>query len=411
MTRLIAVFEFRSAVAKRSFWLVTILFPVLILALSLGTTLAGDMGAPSLEEALAPSGAPRGYVDEGGLIRELPPGVTADTLPSFATVGEAEAALGRGEVSGFYIIPADYVESGELTLVQGEFTPLSPDTGGPLMEYVVAYALTGDVATAAALVEPTPDVEVTALAGEGEPAGAAGDGAGSFQLVPFAVLFVLFFVITTSGGYLLQSVTREKENRTAEVLLVTVRPRQLMLGKVVGLGGVALVQIAVWVGGGLLVLSEVTGMVDLGELGVSGWLLFWLLAFLLLGYVAYGSILAALGTLVPSQREGGQFMFVVLLPLLVPLWFNYVLIDQSDGALALALSLFPLSAPVAMTTRLAAGDVPLWQPVVALAGLALTAYLFVLLGARVFSAGTLLSSESLSWQRLRSAVRTAVRTG
>ncbi|MEE4276073.1 MAG: hypothetical protein V2J16_09445, partial [Thermoleophilia bacterium] len=85
MTRLIAIFEFRSAVAKRSFWLVTVLFPVLILALSLGTTLAGDLGAPSLEEALAPTGAPRGYVDEAGLIRELPPGVTAKELPSFAT--------------------------------------------------------------------------------------------------------------------------------------------------------------------------------------------------------------------------------------------------------------------------------------------------------------------------------------
>jgi ABC-2 type transport system permease protein len=102
-------------------------------------------------------------------------------------------------------------------------------------------------------------------------------------------------------------------------------------------------------------------------------------------------------------------MFVVLLPLLLPVWFNFVLINEPEGTLALALSLFPLSAPVAMTARLAAGDVPLWQPVVALAGLALTAYLFVLLGARVFSAGTLLSSESLSWRRLRGAVRTALR--
>jgi ABC-2 type transport system permease protein len=81
------------------------------------------------------------------------------------------------------------------------------------------------------------------------------------------------------------------------------------------------------------------------------------------------------------------------------------LIEQPHGNLATTLSLFPLTAPVAMITRLVAGGIPLWQPVAGLVGLAVTAYLFVLLAARLFRADTLLSHASLNWQRLVKELR------
>lgn len=416
VTRLVASFEFKSTVARRSFWLMTFLFPLLILVLSFGNTLFGDLGEGTLEDALAPAAsAAQGYVDQAGLIEELPPDVPSQALVRFASLDAAAAALERGDISGYYVIPPDYVDTGALVLVQEEFQPLSSSAGGPLIEYVLDYALTSDVRVAAALVDPAPQVEVGvvgAAAAEGaQPSEDGSMGASASTIagsVPIGVAFVLFFVIVMSSSYLFQSVTREKENRTAEVLLVSVRPRDLMLGKIIGLGGAAFVQIVVWMGGSLLVLRRVVGIPDLASVGLTASLLLWLVAFLILGYVAYGSILTALGALVPSQREGSQLMFVVLVPLIVPLWLNFALIEDPEGALPVALSLFPLTAPVAMTTRLAAGYVPLWQPVIALAGLALTAYLFVLLGARVFRAGTLLSSESFSWRRARLAARGAL---
>ena len=150
----------------------------------------------------------------------------------------------------------------------------------------------------------------------------------------------------------------------------------------------------------LLVLYQYVGIPDLAAVGLSGSLVAWLLAFLALGYVAYGALVAALGAMVPSQREGTQLIFIVLFPLMVPVWFNYALTSDPDGLISVALSLFPLSAPVAMLTRLAAGAVPLWQPLVALGGLAVIAYFFVLVGARLFRADTLLSTQSLRWGRL-----------
>ncbi|HZJ02994.1 MAG TPA: ABC transporter permease, partial [Thermoleophilia bacterium] len=309
-----------------------------------------------------------------------------------------------------------YLATGEATLVQDDFSPLSAGSAGPLFEYVMNYALLGDAAEAAAAVEPIGDTRLQLVSSPGETTDGSAPDSGNAEgtqssaadpsfaaiadMVPLGVLFILFFVITTSSSYLLQSVSAEKENRTAEVLLVTVKPRELMLGKVLGLGAVALMQIGIWIAGSLLVLYQYAGIPDLAAVGLSAGLIGWLLAFLALGYVAYGALVAALGAMVPSQREGTQLLFVVLFPLILPVWFNYALTADPNGWLSVALSLFPLSAPVAMITRLAAGAVPLWQPLAALVGLALIAYFFVLIGARLFRSDTLLSTQAMRWGRL-----------
>ncbi len=121
----------------------------------------GDLGEGTLEDALAPAAsAAQGYVDQAGLIEELPPDVPPQALVGFASLDAAAAALERGDISGYYVIPQDYVDTGALVLVQEEFQPLSPSAGGPLIEYVLDYALTADVRVAAALVDPAPEVEV-----------------------------------------------------------------------------------------------------------------------------------------------------------------------------------------------------------------------------------------------------------
>jgi ABC-2 type transport system permease protein len=118
--------------------------------------------------------------------------------------------------------------------------------------------------------------------------------------------------------------------------------------------------------------------------------------------------LGALGALAPTVREGTQFTFLAIMPLLAPIWLNAAFTQAPDGALATALSLFPLTAPTAMATRLSVGHVPFWQPLVSLIGLIVTTYLFVLLAARLFRADTLLSDASLNWGRLRAELRGAV---
>jgi len=259
------------------------------------------------------------------------------------------------------------------------------------------------VTLARRISDPLYSVETTAVAA---PDANAGEDYGTRFIVGYGMLFIFFFVLTMSSSFMLQSVSREKENRTVEVLLVSLRPRELMLGKVLGLGIVALVQMAVWLGGSYLTLDRggstlATLGVFIGNITLPKGLMVWGLLYFVLGYILYASILGAIGALAPNARETGQFTFLAMLPLMLPLWFNSAFVEASNDIVATILSLIPLTAPTSMLPRLAAGGVPLWQPPVSLAGLAVTTYLFVLLSARFFRADTLLSSTSMSWRRLR----------
>jgi ABC-2 type transport system permease protein len=199
-------------------------------------------------------------------------------------------------------------------------------------------------------------------------------------------------------------VSKEKETRTAEMLLLSLRPRELMLGKVVGLGLVAALQLSIWAAGGVFALTRSSGAAAAGY-DLSASFLVWVALYFVFGYLTYASALAAVGVLAPTAREGAQFTFIVLLPLMIPVWLNTAFIQEPNGTLATVLSLIPFTSPVAMVTRLVSGSVPLWQPVVGLAGLVVTAFLFVLLAARLFRADTLLSTASLNLQRVVDGLR------
>ncbi|NLF63549.1 MAG: ABC transporter permease [Chloroflexi bacterium] len=398
--------EIVTLLTNRTFWIMTTAFPALILLFNLGTFwLADDAGSDSGSMFGADDVQTLGYVDQSGVIRELPPGIPAGMVLAYPSVEAGEEALADGEVDALAILPADFVESGEITVVQAEFNPFSAGSES-FFSYLAAYNLTGDVGLAAGLQGPLNNVTGHDLA-PAEP-GEEGDESSSpiAGMVPFAVLFIFFFLLTMSSGYMLSSVSREKENRTVEVLLVSVSPRQLMLGKLIGLSIIALLQMLVWVGGSFLIL-QATGLFNLPpiELGLPASFFIWGVIYLVLGYLLYASMMGAVGALAPNAREAGQFTFAIILPLMIPLWFNFSIMEDPGGTLATVLSLIPLTAPVTMMTRLAVGDVPLWQLLVSVGLLAVTTYGFVLLSSRFFRADTLLSNATLKWNRLLTAWR------
>jgi ABC-2 type transport system permease protein len=398
--------EVKTTLAKRSFWLTTFLFPLLILVLTLlPRLLAGNAIEASQQALLAPPAADGrhpaiGYVDLSGLVQRIPPDLPPDLLQRFEDEAAALAALQAGEVFQVYLAPADFMQSGALVAIPSQFSPLADPSDFDLMEYLLAYNLLGDADLARRVLWPGgSSPEVTLLAPANRPVSALDFG------LTYAVMFILFFTITLSSGYMLQSVAKEKENRTAEVLLLSLSPVQLMLGKILGLGAVALLQMGVWLGGGLLLLDQ--GQALLGPAGAAslpdGFAAVTMLYFLL-GYALYASALGALGALAPSLREGSQYTFILLLPLLAPIMLNSVFVEAPDGPVATAFSLFPLTSPTAMPTRLVAGAVPAWQVLLGLGLLAVTALAFVLLAARFFRADTLLSHAALDWRRVRGEV-------
>lgn len=403
-TFLVLKHEVKITLAKRSFWFTTFVFPLLILALTLlPQMLAGDAIESSQAALFAPPAAADGqhpaigYVDESGLAQRLPPDPRAGLLQRYPDEAAAQAALRSGALAYYFLVPADFLQSGDLVVVTSQFSPLLAPGNYDLMESVLAYNLLGDAALARLALAPGAHTKTELLAPQ--PTVRRGDQS-SFG-VSFAVMFILFFTITLSSGYMLQSVAKEKENRTAEVLLLSLRPVQLMLGKILGLGLLALLQMGVWLGGGMALMDQGTALLGAPSTAAlpAGFAVITVLYFLL-GYLLYASALGALGALAPNVREGSQFTFILLLPLLAPVVLNSVFWQDPDGLLATALSLFPLTAPTAMPTRLAATAIPAWQPLLGLILLLLTAIGFVLLAARFFRADTLLSDATLDWRRV-----------
>ncbi len=184
-------------------------------------------------------------------------------------------------------------------------------------------------------------------------------------------------------------------------MLVTVTPRQLLAGKFIGLGLMGLLVNFLWVGTGyaLMRLSGSTFQLP-AEYQIQPHILIWGVIYFLLGYAVYASLLGAVGALLPNLRETSQATMVVILPMILPLMFITLMIEQPNGLLAVGLSLFPLTAPVTMMLRLVLIPVPAWQLFLSVVFLLLAAVIILRAVASMFRAQTLLSGQPLSLRNI-----------
>ncbi len=342
-----------------------------------------------------------GYVDESGLIRLTPPDLMADALRAYPDEASARQALAAGEITAFYIISNDYLSTGKLTYIQPNFSPFADQgTSWRIKRLLQINLLDGDIRLANRVSAPLNlTVQPTAPQTQRDQ-----DNPLTFFL-PYAVTILYYIVILGAASLLLNSVTKEKETRVIEILMLSVSPRQLLTGKILGLGLVGLLQTIVWLGTSFILLrlgGRTFSLPAAFQLPVS--FLLWGLVFFLLGYAVYASLMAGLGSLVPNLREASQATFVIILPLMIPMFLISVLIEEPNGVLATILSLFPLTSPVAMMTRLAAGQVALWQPILSAVLLGFTAWLILRMVARMFRAQSLLSGQSFQLKRFLAAL-------
>lgn len=319
----------------------------------------------------------------------------------------AEQALRSRQVAQALVIPADYLATGKVrryVVSSGLFSNTS--AGRPVERWLVRGLLAGHVDSAR--------IERAA-----RPAGAMDlyslDNEGRFQLkddrrevfefmLPFMFAMLLGLCIVTGGQYLLQGVSEEKESRILESLLCTVTAEDLLAGKLLGLGGAGLTLVAVWLGTGAAIGAPSMAML---EFRFPPLLLALGIAYFLLGYLFYASLMIGVGAITNNMREAQQFAFMFTFANFVPFLMLNVLMNHPSGALAVGLSLFPPTAPVTMMLRAAAPSaaVPLWQIGLSLVLLAGAAWLALRAAARVFRIGLLLYGktpnlpEILRWVR------------
>lgn len=390
--------EIVTLLTSPSFWLVALGLPLagaLVFA-GVGAINGNASASQTISEVLnSPQDIrPEGYVDLSGLIRQFPAGMTGKFI-AYPDETAARKALQAGKISAIYIVSRDFILDGKVTNIRPDFNPLATNgspSGG--FTWLLQVNLAGGDALFASLVDGPAKLEDVSLATTPQP-----DQKNALALwTPYIITILFYMLILGSSSLLLGNISKEKENRVTEVLLTSITPRQLLTGKILGLGIVGFGQTVLWLGTSYLLLNRSGQTFKLAsEIHLPVSFLVWGLVFFLLGYAVYASLMAGLGALAPNLREASQVTFVITLPLIVPLFLSSsVFMQEPNGPIATGLSLFPLSAPVAMMARLSAGGVPWWQAPLAAVLLALTAVLILRAVAGMFRAQALLSGQGFN---------------
>jgi ABC-2 type transport system permease protein len=386
--------EFTYTVSRRSFLITLILLPVIAFAVGWFSTMGtrADTAAVQTITGSSDTGKPEGLVDLSGLVQKMPTDLQEQFIV-YASKDAAAAAFESGTIDSFYVVQAEYLDSGKVQYYREDFNPLGGlENTGPLTQLLAVNLVPDDPNLVARVNNPVSlEIEYTSEQTVRDP------DSGATFFVPYIVTFLFYTVIFGSASLMLNSVSNEKTNRVIEILATSVKPQDLMTGKIIALGGVGLLQAIVWSGAGLLVL-QFTGrsMPDVASYALPVSFFIWGLVFFILGFLVYAGLMAAVGALVPSLREASQMTTIMIIPLIIPLMFIQELATNPSGQFSMIMSLFPLTSPVAMMARLAATAVPFWQ--LALAVLLLVATVaFILRGAAgIFRTQNLLTGKPVN---------------
>jgi ABC-2 type transport system permease protein len=220
--------------------------------------------------------------------------------------------------------------------------------------------------------------------------------------------FLMYMAVMFYGVNVARSITEEKSSRVFEVLLASVTPEEMMAGKVIGVGGVGITQVFIWIAAAaVLIFTPLVPMIAGGAVTIvlsAGQMLFFVLMFAL-GFMLYASIAAILGAIVNSEQELSQLNMILAMPLAACLFLMVPIMGSPDGTLATLTSLVPFWTPLIMFTRVVVGHPPLWQVALSVVDLVLAIYAMMWIASRIYRIGILMYGkrpslrEILRWMR------------
>ncbi len=230
-------------------------------------------------------------------------------------------------------------------------------------------------------------------------------------IISISCAILIYLSLFIYGAQVMRGVIEEKTSRIIEVIISSVKPFQLMLGKIIGVGLVGLTQFSAWIilsiisikiAGHTLATTPGTifGALQVLQTIHFGPILFYFLFYFLSGYLLYSALFAAVGSAVDSETETQQFMFPITLPLL----FTYllavsVLFQAPDSPLAVWLSIIPFTAPVAMMVRIPF-DPPIWQIALSMSLMVIGFLFTTYVAARIYRVGVLMYGKKASYKEL-----------
>ncbi|MBC7228510.1 MAG: ABC transporter permease [Thermoflexales bacterium] len=385
--------EYLTNVRRTGFIVMTAIVPALGLIVLILTVLLlprGDAVSDWLERQFDVGRKPIGVVDHTGYFTPIRPEYR-ESFVLYEDPEAAEAALRADELQVVLMIGEDYLETGRVVaLTRESFGEAAIADSDRVRSFLVTHLLAEQVdpALARRAADPTEGLQTRILSGTGQE---RGGGMLFTFLVPYFLAIFLVMTIFSSSGYLLQSVAEEKENRIVEIIISSVRPTELMAGKVLGLGALGLTQVLVWLGsawgftGGM---ATILAMVE--SVGIPARVFILGVVYYLLGYLLYAVLMAGVGALGTTMRESRQlagiFSFIAVIPYMLA---SFVLINP-NAPVARAFSFFPLTAPTMMMLRVPLGEVPWVDIVGSIGALLLSIPAALWFGAKLFRVGLLI---------------------
>lgn len=350
-----------------------------------------------------------GVVDKSGvLVNDSKPTITlSKPFVLIASTDEAASQLRDKKIDGYYVVPADFVQSGAIDAyynANAAFNEGLRDSLGSDLKKALASRV-GDPQIAARLQSPLSIVNVYRV---GNPQKLDEGALIAAAIVPILVGILVFSMTMGTSQMLIQGLVEEKENRMMELFMTSARPSEMLWGKLIGIGGLGLTLVVTWIvmGMGFLVLR---GTLDIGQTLANfqltpGYFAL-VLTYTLLGYFLFGSLMAGFGATVNAELESRQIASVISIIGIVPMMLSFAFFTDPNGSLPTFLSLFPFTAPTAMLFRAPLTVVPSWQVFLSIALMILTLVAVMWLSARIFRMGMLSYGKRMSLREILRGLR------
>jgi ABC-2 type transport system permease protein len=334
-----------------------------------------------------------------------------DQYHLYADEASGRTALLADEITTLLVVREDYLSTGRVTVINkgSGFGAAVIEDSTTARAFFVDHLLRGEVDPVVRERAAHPfSIESVTIDASG-----ATQGGGSLNMIatfviPYFAGFLLIMTIFVSSGYLLQGVSEEKETRVIEVVLSSVTARELLTGKVIGLGALGLTQILVWLLSAWGLSSGATALLAVGiPLMDRPEVLILAVVYYLLGYTLYAVLMAASGSLGTTMRESQQIAGIFSMAAAVPYMVSSFLFSNPNATLARVLSFFPLTGATMMMLRLPMAEVPAVDIAISIVTLAASIPLVLWAGAKVFRLGLLMYGKRASLPQVIRSLREA----
>jgi ABC-2 type transport system permease protein len=388
-------YEYSRHVLTKRFLFSLLSLPMLVLAMFLVSLLIA---------LIAIDTSPIGFVDHSGILADPTPlevdgsifNPIIDFLP-YPNESQAQNDLEEELIQAYYVIPETFPETRDITLYFLD----TPDGGAQARFRQFILQNMGGFEGLDPLVEERLKegslITVTTLDGSRE----MREDQWFMLLLPTIMGLMFVVVIMTSGGYLLQAVVEEKENRTMEIVITSVTPGQLMTGKTIGNISVGLTQLIVWLLFALIALT-IGGNIwpFLQDISISPEYFVIMIFIFLPSFIMVAAIMSTIGAIMTEMREAQQISGLFSLLIIIPFYVTTPLMNNPNGLLAVVLSYFPLTAPITILMRMAYTSLPLWEIILAIGIMIVFAILAVWFAGRAFRMGMLQYGKRLTLKDL-----------